>query len=162
MSAIFGSPVAAIFLAIELLLFEFSPRSFIPVALACITGAAGHHFLFEPGVVFPVGETIAFPSNLALLFYSSMGIVIGLLSVGVTKIVYFIEDGFEKLPIHWAWWPAIGGLAVGIVGYFAPRTLGVGYNNITDTLSGSINGCMFATLKYSVSFFSNSSYNIDI
>src|SRR6478672_12435 len=52
MSAIFGSPIAAIFLAIELLLFEFSPRSIIPVSLACITGAAGHHFLFEPGYVF--------------------------------------------------------------------------------------------------------------
>jgi CBS domain-containing protein len=67
-----------------------------------------------------------------------MGVVIGLLSVLVTKIVYFIEDGFEKLPIHWAWWPAIGGLAVGVVGYFAPRTLGVGYNNIIEILSGTM------------------------
>ncbi len=138
MSAIFGSPVAAIFLAIELLLFEFSPRSFIPVAVACITGAAGHHFLFKPGVVFPLSQTIAFPSNTALVYYSLMGIVIGLLSVGVTKTVYLIEDSFEKLPIHWAWWPAIGGVAVGVVGYFAPRTLGVGYNNIIDVLSGTL------------------------
>ncbi|HEX5024829.1 MAG TPA: chloride channel protein [Agriterribacter sp.] len=163
MSAIFGSPVAAIFLAIELLLFEFSPRSFIPVALACITGAAGHHFLFEPGVVFPMQETIAFPPNQALLLYSVMGIVIGLLSVGVTKIVYFIEDGFEKLPIHWAWWPAIGGLVVGIVGYFAPRTLGVGYNNITDTLSGSlsirvlVSLCVLKFISWAVSLGSGTS-----
>lgn len=77
-------------------------------------------------------------SNSALGFYSIMGSVIGLLSVLVTKIVYLIEDGFEKLPIHWAWWPAIGGLAVGVVGYFAPRTLGVGYNNIIDILSGTM------------------------
>lgn len=138
MSAIFGSPIAAIFLAIELLLFEFSPRSIIPVALACIIGAAGHHLSFEKGVVFPVKTMIESVSNSALGFYSIMGIVIGLLSVLVTKIVYLIEDGFEKLPIHWAWWPAIGGLAVGVVGYFAPRTLGVGYNNIIDILSGTM------------------------
>lgn len=138
MSAIFGSPIAAIFLAIELLLFEFSPRSFIPVSLACITGAAGHHLLFNAGVVFPINMTMASASNSALGLYAVMGIVIGLLSVLVTKIVYAVEDGFEKLPIHWGWWPAIGGLAVGIIGYFAPRTLGVGYNNITDVLSGTL------------------------
>jgi len=138
MAAIFGSPIAGIFLAIELLLFEFSPRSIIPVALACITGAAGHHFLFSSGPVFPVGHLIEVPSNTALLVYSGLGIIMGLLSVFVTKIVYLIEDGFEKLPVHWMWWPAIGGLAVGIVGYFAPRTLGVGYENITDILSGNL------------------------
>jgi H+/Cl- antiporter ClcA len=138
MSAIFGSPIAAIFLAIELLLFEFSPRSFIPVALACITGAAGHHFLFEPGYVFEIKTTIDYPTNSALFMYSVMGIAIGFIAVIVTKIVYFIEDVFEKLPIHWALWPAIGGLAVGIIGYFFPRTLGVGYNNITEVLSGSL------------------------
>ncbi|AXY73512.1 CBS domain-containing protein [Paraflavitalea soli] len=138
MSAIFGSPVAAIFLAIELLLFEFSPRSIIPVSLACITGAAGHHFLFEPGPVFFIAHVISMPSNEALFAYSIMGICLGVLSVLITKAVYFIEDMFEKLPIHWMWWPAIGGLAVGIIGYFAPRTLGVGYENITDVLSGSL------------------------
>ncbi len=138
MSAIFGSPIAAIFLAIELLLFEFSPRSIIPVSLACITGAAGHHLLFESGPVFAIAHMIEAPGNTALLLYSVMGVAIGVISVGITKLVYFIEDLFEKLPIHWAWWPAIGGLCVGIVGYYAPRTLGVGYNNITDVLAGSL------------------------
>lgn len=138
MAAIFGSPIAAIFLAIELLLFEFSPRSMIPVALACITGAAGHHFLFGPGPVFPVGHLIETPSNMALLLYSILGIITGVLSVLVTKVVYLIEDGFEKLPVHWMWWPAIGGLAVGIIGYVSPKTLGVGYENITDILSGDL------------------------
>ncbi|ANE51040.1 chloride channel protein [Flavisolibacter tropicus] len=137
MSAIFGTPIAAIFLAIELLLFEFSPRSILPVALACITGAAGHHFLFEAGPVFPT-PFIEAPSNEALAIYSVVGLLIGVLSAGVTKVVYIIEDAFERLPIHWMWWPAIGGLAVGVVGYFAPRTLGVGYNNITDVLSGHL------------------------
>lgn len=138
MSAIFSSPVAAIFLAIELLLFEFSAGSIIPVALACITGAAGHHFLFEPGPVFAIAEHLASPGNEALFIYSICGVLIGLISVGVTKIVYLIEDAFEKLPIHWMWWPAIGGLFVGVIGYFNPRTLGVGYNNITDVLAASM------------------------
>lgn len=146
MSAIFNTPLAAILLAIELLLFEFSARSFIPVALACITGAAGHHLLFEEGVVFPMATVIETPSNVALFFYSVMGIAIGLLSVVITKVVYGLEDLFEKLPIHWAWWPAIGGLAVGIVGYFSPRTLGVGYNNIIDLLSGSMSVQIVASL----------------
>lgn len=137
MSAIFGSPVAAIFLAIELLLFEFSPRSIIPVALACITGAAGHHLLFEAGPVFQMAF-IDTPGNPALAACSVIGILIGLLSAGTTKLVYFIEDCFEKLPVHWMWWPAIGGLGVGIVGYFAPKTLGVGYDNITAILSGKM------------------------
>jgi len=137
MSAIFGSPIAAIFLAVELLLFEFSPRSILPVALACITGAAGHHLLFEAGPVFPM-PTISIPDNSALAWYCVMGIIIGLISTLVTKAVYLIEDGFEKLPIHWMWWPAIGGVAVGVVGYFAPQTLGVGYENIIGILSGTM------------------------
>lgn len=163
MSAIFGSPVAAIFLAIELLLFEFSPRSFIPVALACITGAAGHHFLFEEGFVFHTSFVILPAPGSALLCYSIMGILIGLSSVIVTKIVYWIEDGFEKLPIHWAWWPAIGGLAVGIVGYFEPRTLGVGYNNITDLLAGTtpmnivLSLCILKFLSWAISLGSGTS-----
>ncbi|MEO5648698.1 MAG: chloride channel protein [Ginsengibacter sp.] len=138
MAAIFGSHIAAIFLAIELLLFEFSPKSIIPVALSCITGADGHHFLFGGGPVFPVGHLIEYPSNTALLVYSILGIITGVLAVLVTKFVYLVEDGFEKLPVHWMWWPAIGGLAVGVIGYFSPKTLGVGYENITDILSGTL------------------------
>lgn len=137
MSAIFGTPIAAIFLAIELLLFEFSPRSIIPVATACITGAAGHQLLFETAPFFEM-EFVAIPSHGALALYSLLGIIIGILSVGVSKSIYWIEDMFEKLPIHLMWWPALGGIAVGIIGYFAPATLGVGYGNITDLLTGSL------------------------
>ncbi|MDB5151063.1 MAG: chloride channel protein, partial [Mucilaginibacter sp.] len=162
MSAIFGTPIAAVFLAIELLLFEFSPRSILPVALACITGAAGHHLLFESGPVFTMPE-LAIPSNTALGLYSFMGIVIGFISIGVTKIVYFIEDSFEKLPVHWMWWPAIGGLAVGVIGYFAPHTLGVGYDNITGILSGTwtirLLGmlCFFKFLSWAIALGSGTS-----
>jgi len=137
MSAIFGSPVAAIFLAIELLLFEFSPRSIIPVSIGCIIGAAGHHLLFGSEPVFEMPALLS-ATNTGLATYSLMGIGIGILSALVTKAVYFIEDSFEKVPIHWMWWPAIGGIAVGTVGYFAPHTLGVGYDNITNVLSGTM------------------------
>lgn len=163
MAAIFGSPIAGIFLAIELLLFEFSPRSVIPVAMACITGAAGHHLLFKAGVVFPLKSTIESVSNSALGFYGILGVVIGFISILVTKIVYLIEDGFEMLPIHWAWWPAIGGLAVGIVGYFAPRTLGVGYYNIIDILSGTmsihilLSLCILKFISWAISLGSGTS-----
>ncbi|TSJ44140.1 chloride channel protein [Mucilaginibacter corticis] len=162
MSAIFGTPIAAIFLAIELLLFEFSPRAILPVALACITGAAGHHLLFESGPVFEM-PGVAVPSNLALGIYSFMGIVIGFLSLGITKIVYWIEDLFEKLPIHWMWWPAIGGLAVGIIGFYAPHTLGVGYDNITGILSGTwpltlvLSLCIFKFISWAIALGSGTS-----
>lgn len=137
MSAIFGSPLAAVLLAIELLLFEFSPRSIIPVALACATGAAMHLLFFESRPVFEM-PAIPIPTIKALVFYILMGIIIGIVAVLITKSVYAVEDTFEKLPIHWMWWPAIGALAIGITGYFAPYTMGVGYNNIKHLLSGTL------------------------
>ncbi|HZY39233.1 MAG TPA: chloride channel protein [Mucilaginibacter sp.] len=162
MSAIFGTPIAAVFLAIELLLFEFSPKAILPVALACITGAAGHHVLFDAGAVFPMPD-LKTPSNTALAIYSTIGLVTGFLSLGLTKIVYFIEDTFEKLPIHWMWWPAIGGLIVGLIGYFAPHTLGVGYDNIINVLSGTmalaivIRLCFFKFLSWAIALGSGTS-----
>ncbi|MDB5109338.1 MAG: clcA 1 [Mucilaginibacter sp.] len=162
MSAIFGTPIAAVFLAIELLLFEFSPKVILPVALACITGAAGHHLLFESGPVFPM-PNLSIPSNTALAIYSAIGLIIGFLSLGLTKIVYFIEDAFEKIPVHWMWWPAIGGLAVGIIGYFAPHTLGVGYDNIISVLSGTVSLlvilrlCFFKFLSWAIALGSGTS-----
>jgi CIC family chloride channel protein len=162
MSAIFGTPIAAVFLAIELLLFEFSPKAILPVALACITGAAGHQLLFEAGPVFPM-PTLVSPSNLALGIYSAMGLVIGFISLGVTKTVYWVEDLFEKLPLHWMWWPAIGGLAVGTIGYFAPHTLGVGYDNIIGMLSGKLplalmlSLCFFKFLSWAIALGSGTS-----
>jgi CIC family chloride channel protein len=150
MSAIFGSPLAAIFLAIELLLFELSSRSILPVAIACITGAAGHHLLFEHGAAFPMPELNA-SGNFALGAYTVIGILTGLLSVVISKAVYLVEELFEKLPIHWIFWPAMGGIAVGVIGYFVPQTLGVGYENITLMLSGSASIkliCMLCVFKF--------------
>jgi CIC family chloride channel protein len=139
MAATFGSPVSAVLLAIELLLFEYRARSIIPVALAsaAATGMRGVFVGFDPVFSMP---NIAPPGATALASYVILGGVVGLVSVFVTKLVYAVEDGFEKLPVHWMWWPAIGAVAVGVVGYLVPRTLGVGYTNIEDILSGRVVG----------------------
>ncbi len=137
MSAIFGSPLAAVLLALELLLFEFSARSLVPVAIACVTGAGMHLWLFGSAPVFAMPHLEA-PAASALIIYTAMGLVIGLVAGLVSKSVYAVEDLFEKLPIHWMWWPAIGALAVGGVGYFAPYTMGVGYENIEQLLGAKL------------------------
>ena len=137
MAAIFGTPVAGVLLAIELLLFEFSPRSIIPVALACATGTAMHYALFGSEPVFAM-ISIPEPTSVAMITYVLLGAILGVAASLVSKAVYLIEDLFEHLPVHWMWWPAIGAVAVGVVGYFAPRTLGVGYSNITYLLSGDV------------------------
>ncbi|HWF88096.1 MAG TPA: chloride channel protein [Pyrinomonadaceae bacterium] len=141
MSAIFNAPVAAVLLAVELLLFEWRPRSFIPVAIASAVAAIVRVPLLGSGAIFPVtahaplgaeGLTIAF------LVGISAGVASGLL----TALVYFCEDVFTKLPIHWMWWPAIGGLFVGIGGWLDPRVLGVGYDTIHALLKGELFGAM--------------------
>jgi len=139
MAATFGSPVSAVLLAVELLLFEFRSRSIIPVALASATAAGVRMALVGSAPVFAMPQ-LSQPSGEALAFYIVLGAAFGVVATLVTRAVYAIEDGFEKLPIHWMWWPAIGGLAVGGVGYFAPRTMGVGYDNIERVLSGSLAG----------------------
>ncbi len=137
MAAIFGSPVAAVLLAIELLLFEFSPRSIIPVCVACVTGAGIHIAMNGTAPMFPL-PLLQAPGGLDLLVYTVIGVLIGTLGVIASKIVYVAEDLFEKLPLHWMWWPALGGAGVGIIGWIAPDTLGVGYSNIQHVLEGSL------------------------
>ena len=139
MAATFGSPVSAVLLAIELLLFEYRPRSIIPVAIAsaAAAGMRGAFSGFAPVFDMP---NVAAPGPAALSCYVLLGAVVGVFSIWVTRAVYWVEDLFEKIPIHWMWWPAIGAVVVGVVGYFAPRTLGVGYDNIEAILSGKILG----------------------
>src|SRR5205085_5327239 len=120
MSAIFGTPVSAVLLSIELLLFEFKARSIIPVALAAAT-AAGVRMVFEGSAPVFAMPNLLQPSGTALSLYILIGAIVGICSIFVTKAVYRIEDLFEKLPIHWMWWPAIGAIAVGICGFFVPR-----------------------------------------
>ena len=139
MTATFGSPVSAVLLAVELLLFELRPRSLIPVALAAAAATAVRIAFvgIPPAFAMP---NIAQPGEAALTVYVVLGAAVGVAAVAVTKIVYAVEDAFDHLPIHWMWWPAIGAVAVGVCGYFAPHTLGVGYDNIDRILSGDIAG----------------------
>jgi H+/Cl- antiporter ClcA/CBS domain-containing protein len=139
MAATFGSPVAAVLLAIELLLFEYRPRSAIPVALAAVAADAVRFATMGSAPAFAMPNLVQ-PSGGALVAYVLIGALMGLASVGATRAVYWVEDAFEKLPIHWMWWPALGGVAVGVVGLVAPHTLGVGYDNIEHTLDGSLAG----------------------
>ncbi len=139
MAATFGTPVSAVLLAIELLLFELRPRSVIPVALASATAAGLRVALLGAEPMFPLG-TIAPPPVAALGVYLVLGAIVGLCAVWITRLVYGIEDAFARLPIHWMWWPALGGLVVGAVAVVAPRTLGVGYDNIADIVSGDLAG----------------------
>src|SRR5438067_7635057 len=136
MAATFGSPVSAVLLAVELLLFEFRPRSLIPVALAAAT-ATGVRIGFGGSAPAFTMPNLVQPHGAALATYVILGAIVGVAAVFVTRAVYAVEDAFEHLPVHWMWWPAIGAVAVGIVGYFAPRTLGVGYDNIDHILSAN-------------------------
>jgi chloride channel protein, CIC family len=145
-SAAFGSPIGGIFLAIELMLFEFKPRSLVPASLAVIA-AEFIRMKF-------MGDTLAFPmplvplpsASLEVVCYFIIGLIIGLIAVGITHCVHFLEAGFEKLPVHWMWWPAIGGIGVGAVGVFEPRVLGAGYGTITSILNGNIVGSVAVSL----------------
>jgi H+/Cl- antiporter ClcA len=139
MAATFGSPVAAVLLAIELLLFEYRPRSVIPVALAAAVATGVRAVFMGTAPVFTV-PLLAQPGLEPLVAYTIVGALVGVASVGVTRCVYWIEDLYEELPIHWMWWPLVGALVVGVIGYFEPRTLGVGYSNIDAILSGNIVG----------------------
>ncbi|HKS27935.1 MAG TPA: chloride channel protein [Pyrinomonadaceae bacterium] len=139
MSAIFAAPVAAVLLAVELLLFEWKPRSFIPVAIASAAAFALRIPLLGGEPTFPLAPH-AMLGGEGLTFALLVGIVAGLASGLLTTLVYACEDLFAKLPIHWMWWPAIGGLCVGIGGLIEPRVLGVGYETIHGLLRGEIIG----------------------
>jgi len=138
MSATFASPVAAVLLAVELLLFEWKPRSLIPVALASAVAAVLRRYILGLGPLFPVPEHPLFIGPKALLACVLVGILAGALSALLTLSVYAAEDAFLKLKFHWMWWPAIGGLAIGLGGLIFPQALGVGYDTIGSLLEGSV------------------------
>jgi CIC family chloride channel protein len=139
MAATFGSPVAAVLLAVELLLFEYRARSLIPVALAAATAASVRIAFHGSGSDFAIGPIAAAHSE-ALAFYTLIGALVGAVAAWVTRAAYAIEDLFDRLPIHWAWWPAIGALFLGVIGYLQPRVLGIGYENIAGIINGELVG----------------------
>src|SRR5437588_5010243 len=137
MSATFNTPIAGVILAIELLLFEFKSRSFIPLVIASTLATAVHMQLLGPGPMFQVGA-MDFSNPRGLPFYLVLGLLCGLVAVAFSRLLYWVEDQFEKLPVDELWWPAIGALGLGIIGFFVPRVLGVGYDTISDILNGSL------------------------
>jgi H+/Cl- antiporter ClcA len=136
MSATFSAPLAAILLAVELLLFEWRPRSLIPVAFASIAAEVVRVLWLGAQPLFPMPamemQLSARVAVLALL----LGMAVGCIGAGLSRLMYGIEDMFEHLPVHWMWWPAIGGVGIGIGGLFFPHGLGVGYDNIAVLLAG--------------------------
>jgi CIC family chloride channel protein len=137
MSATFNTPIAGVILAIELLLFEFKSRSFIPLVVASTLATAVHMRLLGAGPMFAVAP-VDFGIPRALPFYLLLGVICGFAAVIFSKSLYWVEDQFEKLPVDHLWWPAIGALGLGIIGYFVPRVLGVGYDTIGDILNANL------------------------
>ena len=137
MSATFNTPIAGVILAIELLLFEFKARSFIPLVVASTLATAVHMQLLGAGPMFTV-RTMDFGVPRVLPFYLLLGVICGLAAVAFSKSLYWVEDQFEKLPVDELWWPGIGALVLGIIGYFVPRVLGVGYDTIGDILNADL------------------------
>ncbi len=136
MTAVFGTPVAAVLLAVELLLFELRPRSLLPVAVACAVAGFARPLLMGAAPLFPLQT--ASPEPMELLFCVVAGLACGALAMLLSTSLYKVEDLFGKLRLHWMWWPAIGGLAVGVGGYLEPRALGVGYDVIGDLLNNRL------------------------
>jgi H+/Cl- antiporter ClcA len=137
MSATFNTPIAGVILAIELLLFEFKSRSFIPLVIASTLATAVHMQLLGGGPMFAV-SAMDFGIPHALPFYLVLGVVCGLAAVAFSKVLYWAEDQFEKLPVDELWWPALGALGLGVIGYFVPQVLGVGYDTIGDILNAHL------------------------
>jgi CBS domain-containing protein len=137
MTGIFGTPLASIMLAVELLLFEWKPRSFVPVVTAVLVSLAWHPLLVGSGPMFPFPA--ATPAGIEPVAISAaLGLVTGLLAAFLSFLLYRIEDGFHALPVHWMWWPAIGAVVVGIGGLFDIRVLGAGYSSIQALLDGDL------------------------
>lgn len=135
MAATFNAPLASVLLAVELLLFEWRPRSLIPVAAAVGMSTVIRGFLLGTDAIFPVARHAA-PGPAADGLALIPGLTGGLLAIGATALVYLAEDGFNRLPVHWMWWPAIGGVVIGVGGLIEPRALGVGYDVIDQLLTG--------------------------
>lgn len=138
MTGIFGTPIAAILLAIEVLLFEWKPRSFVPVVVGTLVAFAWRPLLLGAGPIFPFAAAPVqawWPTEgLAL----GIGVLVGLEAALLSAMLYRVEDAFHRLPVHWMWWPALGGIVVGVGGLIDARVLGAGYANIQALLDGSL------------------------
>jgi CIC family chloride channel protein len=137
MAAIFGTPLAAILLAIEVLLFEWKPRSFVPVVVAVLVSVAWRPFLIGTGPMFPAAFVMP-DSVWTLCAAAGLGLAMGIEAVVLSGALYRIEDLFHRLPVHWMWWPALGAVVVGLGGFIDAHVLGAGYDSIQALLDGSL------------------------
>src|SRR5208282_4192727 len=137
MAATFNTPIAGVILAIELLLFEFRSRSFIPLVIACTLATSVRAVLLGQRSMFTMGN-VNFDALRGLPYYLVLGLLCGAAAIAFTKILYWVEDQFARLPINDLWHPAIGALALGVIGFFVPRVLGVGYDTISDILNNNL------------------------
>jgi chloride channel protein, CIC family len=162
MAATFNTPIAGVILAIELLLFEFRARSFIPLVIACTLATSVRGMLFGQHSMFSMGN-VDFDVPRGLPFYLLLGVICGIAAIGFTKLLYWVEDHFDRLPIDELWHPAIGALGLGIIGFFIPRVLGVGYDTISDILNNNLTLellmliCVFKALALVISLGSGTS-----
>jgi H+/Cl- antiporter ClcA/predicted transcriptional regulator len=137
MSATFGAPLAAVVLAVELLLFEFSSRSLVPLIAAASVAGAMHVALFGEGPLFTV-PSHDYPGLETLPLFAVVGVLCGLLAVVICKGLFTIEAGFRRLPISPFWHPILGAAVFATIGLAVPRALGVGYEAIDDVLANRI------------------------
>ncbi len=136
LAATFISPFAGVLLAVELLLFEFSARSFIPVAMATVVATAVAIYFRGPGSIFPA-PAWALKHIGELWLFALLGVLIGIISVILIRVLFWLEDLFDQFPLKPAaiWAPTAGGLIMGCIGYFFPHTFGTGYDTITAMLN---------------------------
>ena len=137
MAATFNTPIAGVILAIELLLFEFRSRSFIPLVIASTLATSVRTILLGQKSMFSMGN-VNFDVLHGLPYYVVLGLIAGVAAIGFTRLLYWVEDLFDRLPIDELWHPAIGALGLGIIGFFVPRVLGVGYDTISDILNDNL------------------------
>jgi H+/Cl- antiporter ClcA/CBS domain-containing protein len=166
MAATFSCPLSAVLLAVELLIFEWRPRSLVPVAVACATAGAIRRLLLGPGPIFPMAYSTRAMGHQAMLGALLLGVLCAVVAVLLSKAIHHVEELFEKLPIHWMWFPAIGGLFVGLGGLVFPRALGVGYDVVGQFVNNDFTWKLIAgvlivkTLIWIISLSSNTAGGI--
>src|SRR5215469_17033285 len=149
MAATFSAPLAGILVAVELLLFELRARSFIPVALASVvaTGVRVHFAGWQP--LFPMPE-YKITGTSELWLFAVLGILMGVVGLIMIRVLSWLEDFFDHLPIPYAaiWSPVIGAVILGIIGYFCPQVLGTSYDTIRDMLNDRLTTSNLAGISF--------------
>ena len=132
-SATFNAPLAGVIFALEVILGDFTISAFSPIIISSVlaTALSRHMIGNEPAFSVPQYHSV---SPFELFYYAILGILVGIATVGFTRFLYKMEDGFDRLRISEYIKPVIGGFLVGGIGIFFPQVLGVGYDAITEVV----------------------------